>query len=72
MTVNTISPGCAGTKVVTATPQKVPYSKMAPQSQQVRLGRPKEVAGLVAYLALDEVASVTGAHISMNGRRGIT
>ena len=32
-----------------------------------RLGRPEEVAGLVAYLASDEAAFVTGANIAING-----
>ena len=32
-----------------------------------RLGKPEEVAGLVAYLARDEAAFVTGANIAING-----
>ena len=32
-----------------------------------RLGRPEEVAGLIAYLASDEAAFITGANISING-----
>jgi acetoacetyl-CoA reductase len=31
-----------------------------------RLGKPEEVAGLVAYLSSDEAALVTGANISIN------
>jgi acetoacetyl-CoA reductase len=32
-----------------------------------RLGKPEEIAGLMAYLASDEAAFVTGANISING-----
>jgi acetoacetyl-CoA reductase len=32
-----------------------------------RLGKPEEIAGLVAYLSSDEAAFVTGANISING-----
>ncbi len=37
-------------------------SKILPQIPVVRLGKPEEVAGLIIYLASDEVAFVTGAH----------
>ena len=67
VTVNTISPGYIGTKMVTAIPQEVLDSKILPQIPVSRLGKPEEVAGLVAYLASDEAAFVTGANISING-----
>jgi acetoacetyl-CoA reductase len=67
VTVNTISPGYIGTKMVTAIPQEVLDSKIIPQIPMGRLGKPEEVAGLVAYLASDEAAFVTGANISING-----
>jgi acetoacetyl-CoA reductase len=38
-----------------------------PQLPRVRLGKPEEVAGLVAYLASDEAAFLTGANIAING-----
>ena len=67
VTVNTISPGYIGTKMVTAIPQDILDSKILPQIPVGRLGKPEEIAGLVAYLASDEAAFVTGANISING-----
>ncbi|OIR00866.1 acetoacetyl-CoA reductase [mine drainage metagenome] len=67
VTVNTISPGYIGTQMVMAIPQEVLESKILPQIPMSRLGKPKEVAGLVAYLSSDEAAFVTGANISING-----
>ena len=67
VTVNTISPGYIGTKMVMAIPQEVLDSKILPLIAQGRLGKPEEVAGLVAYLASQEAAFLTGANISING-----
>lgn len=67
VTVNTISPGYIGTQMVTAIPQEVLDSKIIPQIPMGRLGKPEEVAGLVAYLASDEAAFLTGANIAING-----
>ncbi|MEO8164748.1 MAG: acetoacetyl-CoA reductase, partial [Betaproteobacteria bacterium] len=67
VTVNTISPGYIGTKMVTAIPQDILDSKILPQIPLNRLGLPAEVAGLIIYLASDEAAFVTGANISING-----
>ena len=67
VTVNTISPGYIGTKMVMAIPEEVLESKIIPQIPMGRLGKPEEVAGLVAYLASDEAAFVTGANIAING-----
>ena len=67
VTVNTISPGYIGTKMVMAIPREVLDTKIIPQIPIGRLGKPEEVAGLVAYLASDEAAFVTGANIAING-----
>jgi acetoacetyl-CoA reductase len=67
VTVNTISPGYIGTRMVMAIPREVLDSKIIPQIPIGRLGKPEEVAGLVAYLASDEAAFVTGANIAING-----
>jgi acetoacetyl-CoA reductase len=67
VTVNTISPGYIGTKMVTAIPKEILDSKILPQIPVGRLGMPDEVAGLIIYLCSDEAAFVTGANISING-----
>jgi acetoacetyl-CoA reductase len=67
VTVNTISPGYIGTKMVMAIPKDVLDSKIIPQIPMGRLGKPEDVAGLVAYLASDEAAFLTGANIAING-----
>ena len=67
VTVNTISPGYIGTKMVMAIPEDVLNSKIVPQIPVGRLGKPEEVAGLCAYLASDEAAFITGANIAING-----
>ncbi len=67
VTVNTISPGYIGTKMVMAIPKEVLDAKIIPQIPVGRLGKPEEVAGLVAYLCSNEAAYVTGANIAING-----
>jgi acetoacetyl-CoA reductase len=67
VTVNTISPGYIGTKMVTAIPKEVLDGKIIPQIPQGRLGKPEEVAGLIIYLCSEEAAFVTGANIAING-----
>jgi acetoacetyl-CoA reductase len=67
ITVNTISPGYIGTEMVMAIPSDVLQNKIIPQIPMGRLGKPEEIAGLVAYLASDEAAFVTGANIAING-----
>jgi acetoacetyl-CoA reductase len=67
VTVNTISPGYIGTKMVTAIPKEILDTKILPQIPVGRLGKPEEVAGLIIYLASEEAAFVTGANIAING-----
>jgi len=67
VTVNTISPGYIGTKMVMAIPKEILDSKIVPQIPVGRLGKPDEVAGLIIYLCSEEAAFVTGANISING-----
>jgi acetoacetyl-CoA reductase len=67
VTVNTISPGYVATKMVLAVPKEVLEAKIIPQIPVGRLGKPEEIAALVAYLCTDEAAFVTGANIAING-----
>ena len=67
VTVNTISPGYIGTKMVTAIPKEILDTKIIPQIPVGRLGKPEEVAGLIIYLCSEEAAFVTGANIAING-----
>jgi acetoacetyl-CoA reductase len=67
VTVNTISPGYIGTKMVMAIPKEILDSKIIPQIPVGRLGKPEEVAGLIIYLCSEGAAFVTGANIAING-----
>ena len=67
VTVNTISPGYIGTKMVTAIPKEILDTKILPEIPVRRLGTPEEVAGLIIYLCSNEAAFITGANISING-----
>jgi acetoacetyl-CoA reductase len=67
VTVNTISPGYIGTKMVMAIPKDILDSKILPQIPLNRLGRPDEVAGLIVYLCSEEAAFLTGTNVSING-----
>jgi acetoacetyl-CoA reductase len=67
VTVNTISPGYIGTKMVMAIPKDVLDSKIIPQIPMGRLGKPEEVAGLVADHTSGEAAVLTRAHNAING-----
>jgi acetoacetyl-CoA reductase len=67
VTVNTISPGYIATQMVEAVPREVLEGTILPQIPVGRLGKPQEVAALVAYLASDLAAFVTGANVAING-----
>jgi len=67
ITVNTVSPGCLRTKMVSAVPAEIMQTKILPQIPVGRLGEPDEVAALVAYLASEAAGFVTGADIAING-----
>ncbi len=66
VTVNTISPGYVATDMVMAIKQEV-RDQIVAQIPMGRLAQPSEIAALIAYLASDDAAYVTGANISING-----
>ncbi len=67
VTVNTVSPGYIDTKMVLAVPKEILDTKIIPQIPVGRLGKPEEVAELVAYVCQDEAAFMTGSNIAING-----
>jgi acetoacetyl-CoA reductase len=66
VTVNTISPGYVETEMVRAIKPEI-LESIVSQIPMGRLARPDEIAALVAYLASDDAAYVTGSNISING-----
>ncbi|HDG9776732.1 TPA: acetoacetyl-CoA reductase [Raoultella planticola] len=66
VTVNTVSPGYINTKMMQDIPEEVLH-KIVGQVPCGRLGEPEEIADLVAYLASDRAAYITGSDVSING-----
>jgi acetoacetyl-CoA reductase len=66
VTVNSISPGCIGTEMVMAIAEEV-RNQIVAQIPIGRLGKPEEIAALVAFLASEDAAFITGANIAANG-----
>jgi acetoacetyl-CoA reductase len=67
ITVNTVSPGYISTSRLLRIPKKILQTRILPEIPIGRLGDPAEVAALIAYLASEEAAFVTGADIAING-----
>jgi acetoacetyl-CoA reductase len=66
ITVNTVSPGYIGTKMVMAVPEEV-RNQIIAQIPVGRLGTPEDIAQTVAFLTRDEASFITGANFSING-----
>ncbi|KNY13531.1 acetoacetyl-CoA reductase [Shinella sp. SUS2] len=66
VTVNTVSPGYLATAMVTAVPEDT-LARIVAGIPVGRLGQPDEIAALVAFIASDAAAFMTGSNISMNG-----
>lgn len=66
VTVNTVSPGYLETKMVMAVPEPVREQIIA-AIPVGRLGKPKEIAALVAFIASEDAAFMTGSNVAING-----
>lgn len=66
VTVNSVSPGYVGTEMVKKIPADVLKTIVA-QIPVGRLGRPEEIARVVAFLVHEDSAFITGANIDING-----
>lgn len=64
ITVNSVAPGLIETDMVAGLPDRDEIIRQIPMR---RLGKPEEVASLVAYLFTDAAAYITGQVISVNG-----
>jgi 3-oxoacyl-[acyl-carrier protein] reductase len=63
ITVNAVAPGLIQTEMI----KDVPLESVLPMIPMRRIGQPHEVADLVAFLASDRAAYITGQVIGING-----
>jgi acetoacetyl-CoA reductase len=66
VTVNTVSPGYIETAMTAAMRDDVRQSIVAGIPMK-RMGRPEEIASMIAFLAAEENGYITGANIPVNG-----
>ncbi|MEM0294207.1 MAG: 3-oxoacyl-ACP reductase FabG [Saccharolobus sp.] len=66
ITVNAICPGFIDTPMTRAVPEKI-RQKIIERIPMGRIGKPEDVANLVAFLASDEASYITGEIISVSG-----
>ena len=67
ITVNAVCPGLIDTEMVRTTLDDARVEAYAKSFPIPRLGEPEEVAELVAFLASDRAAYITGASLDING-----
>ena len=68
--VNAVAPGLIGTEMAMAVPPEV-REKMVAAIPLGRMGRPEEVAELIAFLASEAASYITGEVIVIGGGRGL-
>lgn len=66
ITVNCVAPGMIYTDIIKTVPDKV-QEQMKAMVPAKRFGQPEEVANLVAFLASDEAAYISGQSINITG-----
>jgi acetoacetyl-CoA reductase len=66
VTVNTVSPGYMDTRMVRAVPEHI-REQIREQIPVGRFGTTAEIGAVVAFLASEDAAYVTGANFSVNG-----
>jgi NAD(P)-dependent dehydrogenase (short-subunit alcohol dehydrogenase family) len=66
LTVNAVTPGFIATDMLATIPEKV-LDRIRGQIPVGRLGSPEEIARVVAFLAADESAYITGQIWAVNG-----
>ena len=67
ITVNAISPGIVDTPMVRASTDDRRMAQVLASIPLGRLAEPEEIAALVAFLASDEAAYITGANVDIHG-----
>ncbi len=70
ITANAVLPGMVATEKVRAMPKEV-LERLDPVLPSGRMVEPEEIAGVVAYLASEEAAQVTGQEIAVDGGAGL-
>ena len=66
VTVNCVAPSMINTDIIKTIPEKI-LASMAASVPMRRIGEPREVADLVAYLASDEAGYINGQCINITG-----
>ncbi len=70
VTVNVVAPGYIDTDMVAAVPEDA-LKKIIATIPVGRLGKAEEIAAMVAFLASDQAAFITGATMTVNGAQYI-
>ncbi|MBN8606370.1 MAG: acetoacetyl-CoA reductase [Caulobacterales bacterium] len=70
VTVNVVAPGYIDTDMVAAVPEDA-LKKIVATIPVGRLGKAEEIAAMVAFLASDQAAFITGATMTVNGAQYI-